>query len=100
MRKVQIYPASEEYAQDMLDVMVMADLQNFYFFAGKTEKPTLEKQREYIRNCISNNEERLFVIHHKGRLIGTCGLHNIDWNCKNARVGVMLFSKEFRGQGL
>jgi len=81
----------------MIEAMKPADLQNFQFFE---QEVTLDRQREWLTRMVKSRHDRVFVIEHEGRMVGTCGLHEIDWEGQNARLGAILFSKDSRGQSI
>ncbi|OGZ28350.1 MAG: hypothetical protein A2931_03040 [Candidatus Niyogibacteria bacterium RIFCSPLOWO2_01_FULL_45_48] len=75
---------------------------NLNFFSGGI--PTLAKEVGWIRSTIRrmrDEEELVFSIFSRDRkqFIGTVGLLEIDWQNKNARVGITILNEEFRGHG-
>lgn len=92
-----IRPAEVSDAAAMVEAMRVQDLQNFLFFE---QEVTVERQTAYLEKILVSPHNKLFVILYQGRIVGTCGLHEIDWQNKNARLGIMIFSTEFRGRSL
>lgn len=81
----------------------------FNFFR---EPVTLEKELEYIKKIKQSPDDIIFVIERINRRdlfseeslssyesIGTIGLHEIEWVKKSARLGVIIWNKEYRGRG-
>ncbi len=96
-RGLRVRPVKIEDAEVMCKEMKSDSLKNFSFFE---EEVTLERQREYLARVIASTRDQLYAIMYFGKMIGTCGLHEIDGHNRNCRIGAMLFSKEFRGKGL
>ncbi|MBP9821861.1 MAG: GNAT family N-acetyltransferase [Candidatus Pacebacteria bacterium] len=92
---VSIRPVRFSDAEEMCEAMNVDALQNFQFFERKV---TVERQQAYLSHAISSNRDKLFSVLCDGKIIGTCGLHEIDRQNKNARVGIMIFSQQNRGQ--
>jgi [ribosomal protein S5]-alanine N-acetyltransferase len=95
-RSITIRPATPSDAEAMVKAMYPDSLQNFAFFRTAL---TVDRQRAYLAEKSMSDTDRLFAIRQGGKIIGTCGLHEIDRRNHNARVGCMLFSPESRGQG-
>ena len=94
---VAIRPVVYADAEEMCRRMNPSDLQNFSFF----EKPvSLSKQQAYLAHITASSSDQMYVILYKGEMVGTCGLHEMDFHNRNARIGVMLFAKDFRGKGI
>ncbi|MBX4205041.1 MAG: GNAT family N-acetyltransferase [Candidatus Doudnabacteria bacterium] len=96
-KEVSLRMARVEDAESMIFAMDFSSLQNFSFF---DKPPTIDRQRAYLEKLAHSTHDVLYVICHEDRIIGTCGLHEIDRDNHNARIGVMIFSPEFRGHGL
>jgi RimJ/RimL family protein N-acetyltransferase len=84
-------------AETMVKAMRVESLQNFSFFDSDV---TVERQRSYLEKVRVSQRDELFVIIWRDQIIGTCGLHEIDHDNHNARIGSMIFSPEFRSKGL
>jgi diamine N-acetyltransferase len=95
MHQVTLRPIRIEDAEPMVLAMRPADLGNFLFFE---QQLTLERQREWLREKMASRHDRVFVIEYDGQMVGTCGIHEIDWHNHNARLGAMIFSSAFRGK--
>lgn len=59
-----------------------------------------EEEREIVKELIASRNDRAFVIEVEGKLIGTCGLNQIDWKLWTARVGVTIGEKEYWNKGI
>lgn len=91
-------------ASDILSCLNAASIipSNLNFFSEGI--PTLAKEVAWIRSILrrmKNKEEFVFSVFNCDckQFIGTVGLHEIDWQNKNARVGIMIANEEFRGHG-
>lgn len=73
-------------------------VKNFQFFTGKI---SLEQELCYIEKMESSSTDLLLsvIISEEGELIGTCGLHEIDFNNDTARLGVIIGKKEHWNKG-
>ncbi len=84
----------------ILNVIRADDLQNFSFFR---EPFTLAGERAYLEKMHKSPSDFLFLIIRKEdkRLLGSVGIHDVDFANRNARLGVSLFSREHwhRGYG-
>jgi len=80
------------------DPEVREALKYFSFFQ---ELLTLEKQRAYQKNIAVSETDRLYAIEStgSGNFIGTIGIHEIDWKNHNARLGIIIFNKNYWRQG-
>ncbi|MFX1427469.1 MAG: GNAT family N-acetyltransferase [Promethearchaeota archaeon] len=61
-------------------------------------------EEDWIENLKNRNDTIVFAItitdeNNPEKLIGNCGLHNIDWKSRSAEVGIMIGEKEFQGKG-
>ena len=96
--RIRLVPAQVSDAERILAVLEPEKTQNLSFFSKAVD---LERQKEYIRKQCMSKENFLWVVEliEDGRVIGTAGLHEIDMNCQNARLGLLIFRQEDRGQG-
>jgi len=96
--RIQLSPAQESDAERILAALEPSSTQNLSFFSREVD---LERQRAYIRKQCSSDENCLWVVERlsDGEIIGTAGLHEIDRNNHNARIGLLIFRQEDRGQG-
>ena len=70
---------------------------NFQFF---TSKFTIEEEIRYILMMTDSPSDLLLgVVTKDGELIGTCGLHEIDFKNDTARLGVIIGKKEHWNKG-
>lgn len=79
------------------DEEVMESLRFFSFFQKSV---TEASQCEYFARMILSSNDQLFsAMTSEGRFLGTCGLHDIDWQNGILRLGIIIFNKECRKQG-
>ena len=84
-------------AEEMLQAMHVEQLANFQFFEKKVG---VTRQRAYLRRIERDGAILYGIRLRKGnQLIGTIGLHDVDAHLKTARLGVMIFSENYRGGG-
>ena len=62
---------------------------------------TLQDEEEWFNRQRGEQDARHFAIltRAEGRLIGNCGLHQIDWTNRHAIFGVFIGNKEYWGRG-
>ena len=65
---------------------------------------SLQDEFEFIRRVreeMKQNRSFSFAIVDKeaNKLIGTIGLHNVDWISRNAELGIVIWKKEYWGRG-
>jgi RimJ/RimL family protein N-acetyltransferase len=96
--RIRLVEAQEEDAERILAALEPSATQNLSFFSNQVD---LERQRAYLRKQCSSEENFLYVVERvsDGAIIGTAGLHEIDRNSHNARIGLLIFRQEDRGQG-
>ncbi len=46
---------------------------------GRTFPPSLEGEREWLKQMAEDRNQILWVIEYEGRPVGTTGIHAIDW---------------------
>lgn len=85
-------------AEDVLDWINNGEVvKNFQFF---TRGFSFYDEVRYIEKMMNSPSDLLLgIITEEGELIGTCGLHEIDFNNSTARLGVIIGKKEYWGQG-
>lgn len=62
------------------------------------------EEEEFVRNSWEKKKsgtDFIFAIDDKesGQLIGTIGLHKIDWKNRNAELGIAIWKKDYWGKG-
>lgn len=96
--RIRLTQAQESDAERILAALEPGSTQNLSFFSRQVD---LEHQRAYLRKQCAGDENYLWVVERvsDGAIIGTAGLHELDRNSHNARLGVLIFKGEDRGQG-
>ncbi len=96
--RIRLVEAQEGDAERILAALEPSATQNLSFFSNQVD---LERQRAYLRKQCSSEENFLYVVERisDGTIIGTAGLHEIDRNSHNARIGLLVFRAEDRGHG-
>ncbi|MBU0610221.1 MAG: GNAT family N-acetyltransferase [Armatimonadetes bacterium] len=77
----------------------MNDAEVVHFLGRRFPISALEEQRWLEREHDPTKELVLGIAVPEGRLIGSCGLHQINPCNHNAHVGIMIGEKEYWGQG-
>jgi RimJ/RimL family protein N-acetyltransferase len=62
---------------------------------------TLEDEEGWFNHQRQEQDARLFAIltRGEGRLLGNCGLHQIDWTNRHATLGIFIGDKNYWGKG-
>lgn len=60
----------------------------------------MENQEAWFNSLRDDRQTIMFGIETDSRIIGVCGLTNIDWIGRKAEVSIYVGNKEFRGKGL
>jgi len=92
-KRLLLVPLEETDAEEVLRWINNQEIvKNFQFFTGKVK---VEEELRYIRKMKKSPGDLLLGIFIEGEeLIGTCGLHEIDFNNHTARLGVIIGKKE------
>jgi RimJ/RimL family protein N-acetyltransferase len=99
--KVKLGPVKREYIESYLKWLNDPDLTQY--LSGFLPL-TRMKEEDWIENLKNRNDTIVFGIllldENSGeKLIGNCGLHEIDWKNRVAEVGIMIGEKELHGKG-
>lgn len=94
---IYLLPASERDAAALLAIHDPEATKNFSFFARPL---TLAREQEYLCSMTSSKSDFLWTVRtQSGKLVGTAGLHDIDRNMETARLGIIIWNREFHGHG-
>ncbi len=94
---VTIRPADTSDAPELVR-LINANLEHLKNFAFFQEPVTLEKEEEYLEGDSNSGDSELFVIESDGAIVGTIGLHEMDFSNKVARIGATIFDPKHRHQ--
>lgn len=62
--------------------------------------PGLSDQEEWLRRMATDPNAILWAVEHEGRLVGTTGVHDIDWHGGHGTTGLVLGDKSVWGRGI
>jgi [ribosomal protein S5]-alanine N-acetyltransferase len=62
--------------------------------------PSLEFERDWLKRMAEDQHSILWAIDHEGRLIGTTGIHAIDWASQHGTTGTLIGDKTAWGKGI
>ncbi len=62
--------------------------------------PSLEAEHEWIERVARADTELMWGLEYEGRLVGTSGLHNIDWANQHAQTGTVVGDRSLWGKGI
>ena len=97
-KRLLLMPLALNDAEDVLGWINNPEIaKNFQFFNGNTSIGDEVRYIEKMRN--SPNDLLLGVILEGEELIGTCGLHEIDFHNYTARLGVIIGKREHCNKG-
>ncbi len=96
--RIRFVQAKLEDAERTLAAINPATAGNLSFFR---EKVTLERQQAWLKKMITSPGDAVYFFEDKetGRLIGAAGLHELDFDNDNARIGLFVFHPDDRGKG-
>lgn len=86
-----------------------ADAENFVRWLADTEvtrymlrlfPPSMEAEREWIERVGKSDDDIMWGIEYDGRLVGTSGLHGVDWLNQHAMTGTMIGDRSVWGKGI
>jgi RimJ/RimL family protein N-acetyltransferase len=62
---------------------------------------TLEQETAWFEGAATDENRYTFAVYERasGRLIGTCGLHEIDWRNRRTELGILIGEPDARGRG-
>jgi RimJ/RimL family protein N-acetyltransferase len=62
---------------------------------------TIQDEEDWFNHQRNDQSSKIFAILTcaEGKLIGNCGLHQIDWSNRNAILGIFIGDKDFWGRG-
>ena len=90
-------PAGSRHVERLVAAMNAEQTRNLQFFQ---QPPTFEREAEYLGRMVESPLDALYVIFNsEGTLIGTVGLHEIDFYHRTARFGILILRVEDRGRG-
>lgn len=62
--------------------------------------PSLDAEQTWLRDRGTDEHDILWAIEHDGQLIGTTGIHQIDWKSLNATTGTLIGDRRTWGKGI
>ena len=99
--RIQLGPVKREYIESYLKWLNDPELTQYLsIFLPLTRM----KEEDWVENLKNRNDTIVFGIltsdeNGVEKLIGNCGLHEIDWKNRVAEVGIMIGEKELHGKG-
>ena len=67
---------------------------------GRTFPPSLEGEREWLKQMAEDRNQIFWVIEYEGRPVGTTGIHAIDWANQHGTTGTLIGDKTAWGKGI
>ncbi|MFN3994964.1 MAG: GNAT family N-acetyltransferase [bacterium] len=80
----------------------LKELDNFFYFSEYfITPPTLDEIEIWYNSLINNNKNKVFIINHNETKVslGMIELSKIDWKNRNAYIGILIGSKNYRKRG-
>ncbi|MDQ6883200.1 MAG: GNAT family N-acetyltransferase [Candidatus Dormibacteraeota bacterium] len=96
-RLVTLRPPLPEEAEVMRAWFADPDITRFLLLLFP---PTLAAEKDWIETMGKAQDHVIWAIEHQGRLIGTTGLHHIDWANQRAGTGTVIGDKSAWGKGI
>ena len=99
---INLEPTSEKHAESMFQAINTNRVHLSRFLPWVENMKSITDVKEYIKNSVAQNEEKKevsFLIVSEKSVIGRIGIHNINWQNKNASIGYWLI-KDAQGKGI
>ncbi len=69
-------------------------------FANLAVPVSRNQELEYLERIVSSEHDRAFAVHTtEGEYLGTVGLHQIDWQTRSGRLGIIIGNTDQRNKG-
>ncbi|MBU2214224.1 MAG: GNAT family protein [Patescibacteria group bacterium] len=99
-KRIRLFSIDEKDAEEICAGINNTDVSNLILLANTVLQ--VEEERKRIKKFIEHPDVEMFTVkitnEQHWQIIGTIGLHEIDWHSGNGRIGILIF-KEFQGQG-
>lgn len=95
--KVTLRPFSQADAETFVAWLSEPEVTRFILLRYP---PTLDAEREWFDRMSRDAAEILWGIEYEGRLVGTSGVHRIDWANGHAVTGTLIGDREAWGKGV
>lgn len=69
------------------------------FWFKTTDKLTIEQHLAWFHPYLSKDDDFLFVIEARGKMVGQASVYNIQWANRSAEIGRFLVAPESKGKG-
>jgi [ribosomal protein S5]-alanine N-acetyltransferase len=89
--RLRLIPATEEMLPTFVKWMSDREVTRFL---GRQEPPSLEQEKEWFKGVCSRDNVVFWVIALGDRIIGTSGIHDINWRNRRASTGSLIGEKE------
>ncbi len=95
-KRVVLRPLTKE---DVPQMYVWVNDPELLQYLGMYLPTSLSKEEKWLEGLDSRNGDITFGIEVAGKLIGTMGIHRIDWKNRTATTGAMIGEKSYQGKG-
>jgi len=100
-KRISITPIKREYIESFIKWLNDPEITQYLTIYLPL---TLMEEEEWLENLKNRQNTIHFSIviskeNNSGKLIGNCGIHNIDWKNRFGEAGIMIGEKEFHNQG-
>jgi RimJ/RimL family protein N-acetyltransferase len=94
--RVRLVPTTEEMLPQFISWFADAEITRFL---GRDNPPSMKEEREWYERICASEKDVVWAITVEGKLIGTIGIHAINFRNRNAVTGIMIGEKDEWGKG-
>jgi RimJ/RimL family protein N-acetyltransferase len=96
-KSIYLSPMSTEDAERYAEWL--NDLEVTFFLNMARKTLSLEKEKEYLQRIVKEENMFAIIVKDKDRLIGNCGIHQVDGINRTAELGIFIGDKSCWGKG-
>lgn len=94
--RVRLIPPTQEMLATYLEWFADPEITRYL---GRDNPPSPQQENEWFEKVGKNDTDVVWAITVGGKLIGTIGIHGIDWRNRHAVTGIMIGDKTEWGKG-
>jgi RimJ/RimL family protein N-acetyltransferase len=94
--RVRLEPPNEEMLSTFISWFTDPDVTRYL---GRIVPPSMPEEREWFEKVCRSDSDLIWAVHLGDKLIGTTGIHGINWKDRRANTGNLIGAKEEWGRG-
>ena len=95
-RLVRLRPPKPDDASTMLTWFEDMEVRRFLL---RRHPPSVDEEKEWLDKMARSPDDVVWVIEHEGQMVGTTGIHTIDWRNGFGTTGTIIGDKSAWGKG-